>query len=68
MTGKKRLIHGDVLQAHSAFAFFHLKNPVDKQKRMAVRDNLLYFFNIHHDKKSSSTDISTTYANVHKFN
>ena len=48
MSLKKRLVDGDVLEPHNPFSFFDLENPIDEQKRIAMRQHLHDIFNSKH--------------------
>jgi hypothetical protein len=41
MSLKERLVHAHLLQPHNPFAGYELNDPVDQQKREAMRQKLL---------------------------
>ena len=47
MTLKVSLVHGHVFQAHDALQPLHFDDGVHKKERIAVRQDLLYFDDIH---------------------
>lgn len=48
MAGEKRFVGADVFDADGAFSFFDFKNAVDKQKRIAMRNDRLNLLDIKH--------------------
>ena len=47
MARKERLVHADVLESRYVFPGFAGYNPVDQQERIAMREILQYFMDVH---------------------